>query len=136
MSHFSRIQKATTPQVVNSPTFMSGDDGKSADAGASKQVSAPVSMSVPGHMQDVAYRHDNRSDTHDRIASGLRDVGMTKQADVHTAISNQHQLAAGHYRAAAHAVGAAGGDVKAAAPHLKQARACADSASGMTVGAM
>ena len=126
MSHFSRFQKASE-RLVKDGNFYSGDDGGQ-DAGAGGSNTMMVSPSVGGHLRDIGDRHEREADLHSAIAQQTGTAGMDKRSNEHQQIADQHKAAAVHYRAAANAMNGTE-DTAAAAPHLKQARACAGQAA-------
>jgi hypothetical protein len=117
--------------MVKDSNFFSGDQG-GADAGAAGQsMPAYPQPSPASHMNEIADRHDRESDLHSNISNQTAMANMPKRSNEHQQIADQHKLAAGHYRAAANSLGN-GADKAAAAPHLKQARACAGQAGELS----
>ena len=126
-------KKSDDERIRKDGGFWSGDAGGK-DAGAAKAVAPQVAApgpSVPAHLQNIADRHETEASQHDQISRNLDNIGMVKRAGEHRTIAAEHNLAAGHYRAAAGAAENTS-DNEGLARHLKAARDSAGHAAELT----
>ena len=125
-------KKSDEERIRKDGEFWSGDAGGK-DAGAAKSVAPQIAAtpSVSAHLQNIADRHETEGGLHDQISRNLDNVGMIKRAGEHRTIAAEHNLAAGHYRAAAGAAENTS-DNEGLARHLKAARDSAGHAAELT----
>jgi hypothetical protein len=125
-------KKSDDERIRKDGEFWSGDAGGK-DAGAAKSVAPQIAAtpSVSAHLQNIVDRHETEGGLHDQISRNLDNVGMIKRAGEHRTIAAEHNLAAGHYRAAAGAAENTS-DNEGLARHLKAARDSAGHAAELT----